>query len=57
MNRVLSDFYDDENPKDLSNKLSVCLAYYGLLRLEEVIGLQKKDIVLDLTEDVEVNYP
>ena len=55
--KALKEFYDDSNPKDLANKISVSLAYYGLLRLEEVITLKKKDIVLDLTDDIEVNYP
>ena len=55
--KALKEFYNDNDPRELVNKISVCLAYYGLLRLEEVISLQKKDIVLDLTDDIEVNYP
>ena len=55
--RAVKDMYNDENPKDLVNKLAVCLAYYGLLRLEEVLKVTRKDVQLDLTEDIEVDFP
>ena len=49
--------YDDNNPRDLVNEIAVSLAYYGLLLLSEVIGITKKDINLDMTDDVEIDYP
>ena len=56
-NMALQNFYDEANNKDVVNKIAILLAYYGLLRLEEVIGIQKKDVRLDITTDVEVDYP
>ena len=49
--------YDDDNPQDVHRKLAVVLLYYGLLRVSEVKTIQLKDVRLDLTENVEVDYP
>ena len=49
--------FDDENPRELVFKLMVALAYYGLLRKEEILGINLKDVRLDLSDDIEVDYP
>ena len=57
MKKVLTEMYDDENPRDLVDKITVCLLYYGLLRRTESITLQVKYIDLKSSNEIDVVYP
>ena len=57
MKKVLMEMYNEDDPQDLLEKITVSLMYYGLLRGGEVLQIEKKDVRLDLTEDIEVDFP
>lgn len=58
MKSVFTDFYgDDDDPKQLVDKIATSLKYYGILRRGESICLQLKDIQVDESEDIEIDYP
>ena len=57
MKRVLYDFYDESDPKQLVSKVAVALLYYGLLRRCESLQIQLMDIEMGLTDDIDVNFP
>ena len=48
---------DDNKPEELKEKIVMALLYYGLLRSSEVLQLNFNDINLNLTENIEVNFP
>ena len=56
MKLVLSTMYDDNNPKDLADKIAVSLLYYGLLRKTESITIELKDVKVN-SDVVDINYP
>ena len=43
--------------KELDDKITVSLLYYGLLQKTESMTLQVKNISLNTTEDTDVEYP
>lgn len=57
MGRVLNDIFDDSDPTDLHKKILIPLLYYGMMRINKENILKKKDIRLDTTEDINVNFP
>ena len=57
MQKILEEMFDEEKPKELVRKIMVALAYFGLLRKEEILGICIKDVRLDLSENIEVDYP
>jgi hypothetical protein len=56
MKKVLIEMYNKDDPQDLLEKITVSLMYYGLLRGGEVLHIGKKDVRLDLTEEIEVDF-
>ena len=54
MKKVLTEMYDDNNPKESADKIAASLLYYGLLRRVEALQINQKYISLDSTEVIEV---
>ena len=48
---------DDNNPTHLLSKIGVALMYYGLLRCEEVIKIEVKDVRVLENVEIIVKYP
>ena len=57
MDRVFKDMYDESDPKQLASKVAVALMYYGLLRRNESVRIQLKDVQLALSDDVDIDFP
>ena len=57
MGRSLNDQFNDDDPKDLGKKVAISLFYYGLMRINEVKQLTLKDVKLNMTDDIEVDFP
>ena len=55
--RVLIEIYNEDDPQDLLEKVTANLMYHRLLRRGEVLQIENKDVRLDLTENIEVDFP
>ena len=53
----MKEKYDEDDPKDLADKVTVSLLYYSLHRRSEPLKITVENEKLDETEDIDVYYP
>ena len=54
---AMEEMHDEEDPKDLVDKVASHMSHFGLHRRSEPMQIEMEDVALDKTDDADVNFP